>query len=424
MTVMPKKTRDMLGRQGLTRVDEALEILLSRLGTAGPPAETVHLSAALDRITAGPIVSPEDLPAHARSTMDGYAVRAADTFGATESMPGYLRITGDVAMGEQPAFTVERGCCARIATGGLLPSGADAVIMLEHTVPIDETMIEVVKAVGVGSNLIAPGEDIGKGSPALPGGHRLRPQDLGLLAGLGIDHVEVCRRLSVGVLSTGDEIVPYTDTPPPGKIRDINGITLAGLIERAGARATQYGIVSDRKDLFFPAMEKAVGENDIVLFSGGSSVGVRDLGEQAIQALGNPGVLVHGVALKPGKPIIIGLTGTTPIFGLPGHPVSAMVCFEFFVEPAIRRLSGLRVREHLPRPVITARLGRNINSAPGRLDLIRVHLSKSESGWVAEPVLGKSGAITTLSRAHGSFLIDEDSQGLTKDTEVKVTLYL
>jgi molybdopterin molybdotransferase len=151
---------------------------------------------------------------------------------------------------------------------------------------------------------------------------------------------------------------------------------------------------------------------------------MRDLGEQAIQALGNPGVLVHGVALKPGKPIIIGLTGTTPIFGLPGHPVSAMVCFGFFVEPAIRQLSGLRVREHLPRPVITARLGRNINSAPGRLDLIRVQLSKTESGWVAEPVLGKSGAITTLSRSHGSFLIDEDSQGLTKDSEVKVTLYL
>jgi molybdopterin molybdotransferase len=414
----------MLGRLGLTRVDNALEILLSHLGTTEHPTETVHLVSALDRITAGPIISPENLPAHVRSTMDGYAVQAVDTFGATESMPGYLRIAGDVAMGEQPTFEIERGSCARIATGGLLPTGSDAVVMLEHTIPIDETMIEVVKAVGVGTNLIAPGEDIGKGSPALPAGHRLRPQDLGLLAGLGIDRVEVYRRPSVGVLSTGDEIVPYTDTPPPGKVRDINGITLSGLIARAGARATLYGIVSDRKDRFFPAVEKAVHENDIVLFSGGSSVGMRDLGEQAITALGNPGVLVHGVALKPGKPIIIGLTGTTPIFGLPGHPVSAMVCFEFFVEPTIRHLSGLRIRETLPRPVITARLGRNINSAPGRCDLIRVQLSRSDNEWVADPVLGKSGAITTLSRAHGSFLIDEDSQGLTKDTEVKVTLYL
>ena len=258
----------------------------------------------------------------------------------------------------------------------------------------------------------------------MPAGHRLRPQDLGLLAGLGIDRVEVYHRLSVGVLSTGDEIVPYTATPPPGKVRDINVITLSGLITRAGAKTTHYGIVSDRKDRFFPAVEKAVLENDIVLFSGGSSVGMRDLGEQAISSLGKPGILVHGVALKPGKPIIIGLTGVTPIFGLPGHPVSAMVCFDFFVEPTIRHLSGLRVPETLPRPVITARLERNINSAPGRRDLIRVQLSRAETGWVAEPVLGKSGAITTLSRAHGFFLIDEDSQGLTKDTEVKVTLYL
>jgi molybdopterin molybdotransferase len=421
--MMTNNPRDMLGRKALTRVDEALNMLLAHLGTATPETETVSLAEALDRITADPIISPEDLPAHARSTMDGFAVHAADTFGATMSMPGYLRITGEVAMGEHPTREIERGCCARIATGGLLPPGTDAVVMLEHTVPIDDTMLEIVKAVGVGTNLIAPGEDIGKGKPALPTGHRLRPQDLGLLAGLGIDRVTVCRRPSVSVLSTGDEIVPYAETPPPGKIRDINSITLAGLIERTGARPVVHGIVPDRKEHFFPALERAAAETDIVLFSGGSSVGMRDLGEQAITALGNPGILVHGVALKPGKPIIIGLTGTTPIFGLPGHPVSAMVCFDFFVKPAIRHLSGLKGREELPRPVITARLARNINSAPGRLDLIRVQLSQKENLWVAEPVLGKSGAISTLSRAHGWFLIDENSQGLTEGTSVEVTLY-
>ncbi|MBV5305164.1 MAG: molybdopterin molybdotransferase MoeA [Desulfobulbaceae bacterium] len=421
---MSEITRDMLGRQGLTRVDEALEILLSRLETVTPETETVSLSAALGRITARQIISLEDLPAHTRSTMDGFAVQAVDTFGASESMPGYLRIIGEVVMGEQSSLVVDRGCCVRIPTGGLLPAGTDAVVMLENTVPIDESMIEVVKAVGVGTNLIAPGEDIGKGTPALPAGYCLRPQDIGLLAGLGMDRIEVYRELRVGVLSTGDEIVPYTEVPPPGKVRDINGITLSSLIQRAGATANLYGIVSDRKDVFFPAVEKAVAENDIVLFSGGSSVGMRDLGEEAISSLGNPGILVHGVALKPGKPIIIGLTGTTPIFGLPGHPVSAMVCFELFVEPTIRHLSGLAVREVLPQPVVLARLGRNINSAPGRRDLIRVRLSKQDSGWVAEPVLGKSGAITTISRAHGYFLIDEDSQGLTQDSEVKVVLYL
>lgn len=418
---MPPTPRDMLGRQGLTRTDEALAILLSHLGASRPAVETVPLSLALDRITAGAIRAPEDLPSHSRSTMDGFAVQAVDTFGATESMPAYLKIAGEVLMGERPDLEITRGSCARIATGGLLPAGTDAVIMLEHTIPVDATMIELVKAVGVGSNRIAPGEDIGKGSQALPAGHRLRPQDMGLLAGLGIDQVDVFGRISVGLLSTGDEIVPHTETPPPGKIRDINQITLSGLVTRAGARPTLYGIVSDRKEQFFAALEKAAAENDIVLFSGGSSVGMRDLGEQAIASLGR--VLVHGVALKPGKPIIIGLAGTTPIFGLPGHPVSAMVCFDFFVEPAIRRLAGLNETEGLPRPAVTARLARNINSAPGRLDLIRVQLTPDGVGWTAEPVLGKSGMITTLSRAHGFFLIDEDSQGLTKDTEVKVTLY-
>ena len=421
---MADTTRDMLGRQGLTRVDEALALLLDFLGQTRPQTETVELALALDRITAEPIISTEDLPAHARSTMDGFAVQAVDTFGTSESMPGYLTIAGEVTMGEQPTMVIDRGRCARIATGGLLPQGTDAVIMLEHTVPIDGTMIEVVKAVGVGTNLIAPGEDIGKGNPAIPAGHLLRPQDLGLLAGLGIDHLKVYRRPSVGILSTGDEIVPFTDTPTPGKIRDINSITLSGLIRRAGARAMDYGIVSDKKDHFFPALEKAVSENDIVLFSGGSSVGMRDLGEQAIEALGHPGILVHGVALKPGKPIIIGLTGSTPIFGLPGHPVSAMVCFDFFVGPTIRHLAGQASRENLPQPVVTARLARNINSAPGRRDLIRVQLIKRENQWLAEPILGKSGAISTLSRAHGYFLIDENSQGLTKDTEVEVILYL
>ncbi len=421
---MAKSPRDMLGRKGLTRVDEALDILLARLDGVTVSTEIVPLTEALDRVTAVSLTSPEDLPAHARSTMDGFAVHAADTFGASGSMPAYLRITGEVSMGERPTLEIERGCCARIATGGLLPRGADAVIMLEHTVPIDETMMEVVRPVGIGTNLIAPGEDIAKGGSALPAGRLLRPQDLGLLAGLGIDSVEVCRRPSVAVLSTGDEIVPHTTAPPPGKIRDINQITLSGLISRAGAHPTLYGIIPDRKEVFFPAMKKAAAENDIVLFSGGSSVGMRDLGEQAIASLDGPGILVHGVALKPGKPIIIGLSGSTPIFGLPGHPVSAMVCFDFFVAPTIRRLAGLVGRNGLPRPVITARLGRNINSAPGRRDLIRVHLSKKDDGWTAEPVLGKSGAITTLSRAHGWFIIDEDSQGLTRGTTIEVTLYL
>ena len=244
-----------------------------------------------------------------------------------------------------------------------------------------------------------------------------------MLAGLGISEVQVTRTVRVGIISTGDEIIPFSETPRAGKIRDINAIALAGLIRRAHARPVDYGIVSDRKEIFMPVLEQAVRENDIVLFSGGSSVGMRDLGEQAITDLGPPGILVHGVALKPGKPVIIGLSNEVPVFGLPGHPVSAMVCFDLFVRPAIDRLSGLST-EQLPEASISARLDRNMNSAAGRRDLIRVQLSRQDDTWIAEPILGKSGSISTLSRAHGYFIIPESSQGVSQGTTITVYLYL
>ncbi|MDP3478302.1 MAG: molybdopterin molybdotransferase MoeA [Desulfoprunum sp.] len=420
---MIENTRDMLGRTGLIPVDEALRILLHHLQHHTPETETIPLAEALDRVLAAPVLSPEDLPAHARSTMDGFAVRATDTFGTSESMPGYLQITGEVRMGEPPKGEVKGGSCFRIATGGLLPDGADAVIMLEHTVPVDDTLIEVVKGLGSGSNIIGKGEDIAKGALALPAGRLLRPQDLGLLAGLGISEVQVTRTVRVGIISTGDEIIPFSETPRAGKIRDINAIALSGLIRRAHARPVDYGIVSDRKEIFMPVLEQAVRENDIVLFSGGSSVGMRDLGEQAITDLGPPGILVHGVALKPGKPVIIGLSNEVPVFGLPGHPVSAMVCFDLFVRPAIDRLSGLST-DLLPEASISARLDRNMNSAAGRRDLIRVQLSRQDDIWTAEPILGKSGSISTLSRAHGYFIIPESSQGVSQGATITVYLYL
>jgi molybdopterin molybdotransferase len=326
-------------------------------------------------------------------------------------------------MGAAPAGEVRKGCCYKIPTGGLLPEGADSVVMLEHTIPVDNTMIEIVKGVGSGTNLIQRGEDIARGAQALPLGHLLRPQDIGLLAGLGIAQVQVTKKVRVGILSTGDEIIPHTAPPEPGQIRNINSLALAGVVHRAGAVYVDYGIVSDQKDIFLAAITRAVVENDMVLFSGGSSVGVKDLGEQVIAALGPPGILVHGVTLKPGKPVLIGLSGTTPIFGLPGHPVSALVCFDFFVKPAIRQLSGQTNKPALPTPYLLAALARNINSAPGRRDVVRVKISREGTNWIAEPVLGKSGSISTLSRSDGYFFIDEDSQGLTENSVVKVYLF-
>lgn len=415
-------TRDMLGRGGLITVRQALGLLLQAIAGVKVGSENLPLTKAFDRVLAEPIFARENLPREARSTMDGYAVRAADTFGASESMPCYLNITGEVKMGKAAAGEVKKGCCHKIPTGGLLPRGADSVVMLEHTVPVDETLIEVVKGVGSGTNLIQRGEDIGAREQALPAGQLLRPQDIGLLAGLGVSEVTVARKVRVGILSTGDEIVPHSQAPGPGQIRDINALALAGQVLRTGGVFIDYGIVPDKEETFLPAIEQAVAENDVVLFSGGSSVGIRDLGERVVEAMGPPGILVHGVTLKPGKPVLIGMSGKKPLFGLPGHPVSAMVCFDFFVRPTIARLLGME-NDPLPMPWVAARLARNINSAPGRMDVIRVKLVREDEGFRAEPILGKSGSISTLSRAHGYFLIDEDSQGISENTVIKVHLF-
>lgn len=416
-------TKDMLGRTSLIPVKEAQQILKSHLANTVQHTEKIPLELALDRVLAEPVRSTENLPPHPRSVMDGYAVCASDTFGASESMPCYLQITGNVAMGEMPEGRVQKGCCFRIATGGFMPEGADAVIMHEHTVPVDDTMIEIVKGGGAGTSIIDVGDDIRDGDEPLAPGHVLRPQDIGLLAALGIAEVTVFKKVRVGILATGDEIVPHTATPDPGKIRNINSIALAAFVTQAGGIAKDYGIVSDQKEIFFPTIRQAVEENDIVLFSGGSSVGVRDLGEQAVEALGPPGILVHGVKLKPGKPVLIGLSGTTPVFGLPGHPVSALVCFDLFVKPTINCLSGIEQEATAPQATVSAVLSRNMNSAAGRLDIVRVRLVRDGDIIRAEPVMGKSGAISTLSRAHGYFVIDEESQGVTQGSIIEVIRY-
>jgi len=222
--------RDMLGRTGLITVEKALFILRQNLKNLTRQEERIPLHQALDRILSHSVISPEDLPETDRSTMDGYAVRAADTFGASHSMPCYLNITGEVIMGEIPEGEVKKGCCFKIPTGGLLPSGADSVVMLEHTVPVDDTMIEIVKGVGAGTNLIRKGEDMKRDTTALAVGHLLRPQDLGLLAGLGIAEVNVYKKISVGIVSTGDEIIPFQEKPRTGQIRNINYAEIAPVV--------------------------------------------------------------------------------------------------------------------------------------------------------------------------------------------------
>lgn len=418
-----QKPKDMLGRKGLCTVADAQNILLKNLQGAALPEVKVLLTEALDRVLSQDIYSTEDLPQHPRSTMDGFAVNSQDTFGSTESMPCYLEITGEILMGEYPDGKVTRGGCFRIATGGLVPEGADAVVMFEHTVPVDQSMVEIVKSVGPGSNIVKTGDDIATGELALSAGRLIRPQDLGLLAGLGNTEVSVFSKVTVGILSTGDEIIPYSASPEPGKIRNINSITISSQAKRLGAEIRDYGIVPDNEEHFFPAIEKAVHENDIVLFSGGSSVGSRDLGEKAIAMIGNPGILIHGVALKPGKPILIGLHGNKPLFGLPGHPVSAMTCFDLFVAPAIKKIAGWSGSPFSESPYIEATLAKNIPSAAGRKDIARVALHEESNQLFATPVFGKSGSISTLSRSQGYIIVEESLQGLAQNSTVKVYLY-
>lgn len=415
----------MLGRAGVPRLPEALAILEETLA-ACPAAEVeeIDLETALGRIPARPVQAPENLPPHPRSTMDGYAVRAADTYGASDSLPVYLKVDGEVKMGEFPEQGPGGEACYKIATGGLLPPHTDAVVMFEHTVRIDDTTLEVVKPVAPGDNVLATGDDVGKGRTVLPAGHPLRPQDLGLLAALGLTRLAVHRRVRVGVFSTGDEIVPYHEVPPPGRIRDANSVTIGALVRQYGAEATYYGIVADEEDAFLSVARKALAENDIVVFSGSSSVGSRDLGEKVVAKLGAPGIVLHGVAIKPGKPVIVARAGEKMVFGLPGHPVSAAVTFELFVRPAIFHIGGLCPAALPEKRTVRASCRRNINSAAGRTDFVRVAVSRNAKGeYEATPILGKSGALSTLVEAGGYFIIEESCQGIERGTEVRVYLY-
>ncbi|KPK27972.1 MAG: hypothetical protein AMJ61_03995 [Desulfobacterales bacterium SG8_35_2] len=414
----------MLGRSDTVSLNEALLLLRQQLPPGPAQKVSLSLDEALGRICAINIFSPENLPSHPRSTMDGYAVRARDTFGASEKLPAYLEIDGEVYMGELPDHGPNPGACYRIATGGILPPGTDAVVMLEHTVAIDTSMIEVVQPVASGAHIINTGEDIGEHDILLSQGHRIRPQDIGLLAGVGLLTIEVFPKVRVGIISSGDEIVPCSEMPPPGKIRDMNSVSLAAQVRKANAQPFFYGIASDKEEDLTSMMQEAKTANDIVLLSGSSSVGIRDLGEQVIEKMGVPGIIVHGVAVKPGKPVIIARAGDCMIFGLPGHPVSAAVAFDLFVRPAICHLAGM-ADDGLPQyRTMKARLMRNLNSASGRTDFVRVQIKISaDRKPEAYPILGKSGALSTMVRAHGYIEIAEKLQGLKEGELVEVVLF-
>jgi molybdopterin molybdotransferase len=388
-----------------------------------PPldTETVPLAGSLNRVLSDSLRSPEDLPHFPRATMDGYAVRARDTFGASESIPALLTLAGEIGMGQSARLPVTPGQCFRIATGGMLPPEADAIAMIEHTQVLDHQTIEIFKAVSPGDHLIRVGEDLKQGQPVFSAGHRLRPQDLGLLAGVGVRQAAVFRRPRVAIISTGDEIVPIDQEPAPGFVRDINAYTLPALVEKAGGVPFFLGLVRDSREDLKEKCREALERADVVLVSGGSSVGTRDFTLEVIESFPESRILAHGIAISPGKPTILARIGDKVLWGLPGHTASAMVVFSVFVRPCLNRLEGAGPPK--VNPGLQARLTRNLASAQGRDDYIRVALQAGPQGWEAEPVLGPSGLISTLVRSDGLIRIDRFSEGKEKGEMVEVMLF-
>jgi molybdopterin molybdotransferase len=383
--------------------------------------ERISLIEGLNRVLGEDILSPEDLPHFPRASMDGFALRARDTFGASEAVPALLTLSGEIAMGQDMKVPVEPGHCFRIATGGMVPPGADAVAMIEHSQPLDQQTIEIFKPVSPLDHVIQVGEDIKKGETILPAGRRLRPQDLGLLAGLGIRDIPVYTIPKVAVISTGDEIVPIEDRPDPGFIRDINSLTIMSLAKEAWAVPEFLGRTKDHFADLKSQCQKGLDKADLILISGGSSVGSRDFTVEVIHSFADAEILAHGVSISPGKPTILARIGRKILWGLPGHTVSAMIVFSLFVKPCLNHLAG--EKEARPISKIKARLIRNIASAQGREDYVRVALHCGEAGWEAFPILGKSGLISTMVRADGMIQIEQHCEGLEKGEEVEVWLF-
>ena len=399
---------------------DALRKLLDHL-PAEIATETIPILDALDRVLAESLAAPGPLPAFARSTVDGYAVRAADTFGASEALPAYLTVIGEAPMGRVPAFEIGQTQAAIIHTGGMLPPGADAIVMIERTQKAREDEIEVLRSVAVGENVIQIGEDVKTGDLLLERGRRLRPQDLGGLAAIGVAHVTVAKRPRVAILATGDEVVPPDIEPAPGQVRDVNTYTVAGIVERAGGIAVPRGIIRDDFDALYQAARAAIDTADALVLSAGSSVSVRDMTSDVIGQLGPPGVLVHGVSIKPGKPTILAMCDGKPAFGLPGNPVSAMVVADLFITPTLWRMQGLA--QPITHRTIQARLARNVASTPGREDYVQVRLVERDGEVWADPVFGKSNLIYTLVKAAGLMIVPLDANGVQEGERVEVRLF-
>ena len=396
--------------------EEVLRLIEKEFKPLGQ-TESVPLSAALGRVLAEPITAQEYVPDFDRSTVDGYACRAADTFGCSDAIPAILNLAGEVLMGQGADFALSRDSCVYVPTGGAIPKGADCAVMIEYTEDYGDGTVGIMKPGAPGMNLIFRGDDVFPGKEILPAGRVLTAQDIGALAAIGRISVPVARRVKVGVISTGDELVPPDKTPGPGQVRDVNSPLLTAMLEAFGAEAVSYGIVVDDEALLRRKMQDAARDCDAVILSGGSSVGVKDAACRIIESMGE--LLLHGIAIKPGKPTILGKTGNKPLIGLPGHPVAACFVAQLFVLPLLGRLMGRKREEY----TVTAELTESLGANHGREQINACHLRREGGKLMAAPIRSKSGLITQLAGADGYFIISRDCEGLPKGAQVHVYLY-
>ena len=392
--------------------EEVLALIEKEFAPLRSPAEALPLSSACGRVLAEDIDAEKYVPGFNRSTVDGYALRASDTFGCSEAIPAILPVAGEIRMGEAAGFILEKESCCYVPTGGEIPSGADCAVMLEYTENYGDGTVGILKPGAPGANMIKKGDDVFPGKRILSAGHHLSAADIGALAAIGRTEVKVLPELRVGILSTGDELVPPGEVPGPGQVRDVNSPMLEALFSSHGFLCTNYGIVRDNKELLRTAVGRALEECDAVILSGGSSVGVKDAACEIIESFGR--LLLHGIAVKPGKPTILGKCGEKPIVGLPGHPVAAYFVSRLFVLPLLCRLAGKSLAENTVKALLSESLGAN----HGRAQINAVTLSEG----IASPIRTQSGLITQLAGADGFIYIPRDCEGLEKGAEVEVFL--
>jgi molybdopterin molybdotransferase len=403
--------------------------------------EAVSLGDALGRVPAQSITAPHPLPGFARATVDGFAVRAADTYGASEGLPSYLDLAGEAQMGRSPEAEVREGAAVAVATGAPLPPGADAVLKVEHSQSPTPELIEVLRPVTPGEGIVHADEDAAPGAELTRPGRPLRPQDLGMLAAAGITEVSVHARPRVGIISTGDELVPAIAPDPSapahglaapagappgplpiGQVRDSSAPALAALVREAGGEPHFAGIVRDDRYALATKLRETLPGCDVLVASAGSSVGARDETAAAIASLGEPGIWCHGLSLKPGKPTLLADVGGIPVIGLPGNPRSALVVFRLIGMPIVRMVGGCT--DAPPEPAVRARLARDLPSAAGRLDVVQVRLAPAGGEPPeAEPLFGSSSLLSILTAADGYLVVPEAATGLAAGSEVEVVLY-